>query len=228
MQKILIVGSITDGARDTRVMIERDLPYQIYEAADSNEMKGQLEQRVFNLVIVVKSEINDESLLMIDRLKNANYAISIMVVTDKVNAPMLQKINLLSDIHTLVRPVTNRNIVGLVRKLLVAKRVPKQLYRRFNTNQIAQIEMLQSGDNLLTSMYNLSKGGAYCEFEAGNLLTVGDVIRLKVFLNDTNSEYTFNAKVIWTVPTGRFSGRFGCGFKFVSAKDTYRTLLSKN
>ncbi len=226
MHKILVVGRAEDGAREVREMIARELPYHLFEATDEEQVKAELEQRVFSLVVVVKSRLTEDDLFLIDRLRNVHYSFSIMVVTDEANAT-LQKLIGVTEVHTLTRPVGNRNIVGLARKLLVAKRVPKQVFRRFNTNQIAQIESLDDGENLLTSMYNLSKGGAYCEFEANNLLAVGDIIRLKVFLNDTNREYTFNAKVVWTTAAGRFSGRFGCGFRFVTAKDTHRSLLSK-
>lgn len=226
MHKILVVGRAEDGAREVREMIAQELPYHMFEATDEDQVKMELEQRVFSLVIVVKSRLTEDDLFLIDRLRNVHYSFSIMVVTDEANST-LQKLIGVTEVHTLTRPVGNRNIVGLARKLLVAKRVPKQVFRRFNTNQIAQIESLDDGENLLTSMYNLSKGGAYCEFESNNLLAVGDVIRLKVFLNDTNREYTFNAKVVWTTAAGRFSGRFGCGFRFVTAKDTHRSLLSK-
>ncbi len=226
MQKILIIGGAEDGSREVRDMIARELPYHIFEASSEEQVKMELEQRVFSIVVIVKSRLNEDDLFLIDRLRNVHYSFSIVLLTNELNSSV-QKLHGVSEVHTLVRPVGNRNVVGLVRKLLVAKRVPKQVFRRFNTNQIAQIESLDDGENLLTSMYNLSKGGAYCEFEANNLLAVGDVIRLKVFLNDTNREYTFNAKVVWTTAAGRFSGRFGCGFRFVTAKDTHRSLLSK-
>src|SRR5690606_34559234 len=108
-----------------------------------------------------------------------------------------------------------------------SRRVPKQLYPRFNTNQIAEIETLEDGGNLLTSMYNLSKGGAYCEFDSPTPVTVGDMVRVRIHLDEKNSDYAINAKVIWTTAKGRFSGRFGCGMKFVSSRDIYKTLLSK-
>src|SRR5690606_24744522 len=124
----------------------------------------------------------------------------------------IDRLHYMPDVHLLAEPYYEKNLIGIVRKLLISKRVPKQMYRRFNTNQIAEVEELSSGASVLTSMYNLSKGGAYCEFEAADSLSVGDYIRMKVAIPDTNSEYTFNAKVVWTTPKGRFSGRFGCGF----------------
>jgi len=227
MQKILVISDSLESSADVRTIIERDLPYPVYASFDQEGTQAQLESKVFNLAVFDQNIMDDKALEYISWLKHSSYSFPIVVITNKIKPDLNHKLSLLHDVHVLVRPTGDKNIVGLIRKLLVARRVPKQLYRRFNTNQIAELEALTTGDSLFTSMYNLSKGGAYCEFDECQTLTIGDMIRMKVFLNDTNSEYTFNAKVVWTTPKGRFSGRFGCGFKFVSAKDTYRSLLSK-
>jgi DNA-binding NarL/FixJ family response regulator len=228
MQKVLIISQSPETSAEIQAMIERHLPYQVFTACEKESVQAQLESKVFNITIVDHPIVDEEALEQIDWLKHTSYTFPILLITNKVMPHLQAKLNLLHDIHILARPVTEKSVAGLVRKLMMARRVPKQLYRRFNTNQIAEMEALASGDSLLTSMYNLSKGGAYCEFEGASPLTIGDMIRLKVFITDTNSEYTFNAKVVWTTVKGRFSGRFGCGFKFVSSKDAYRSLLSKS
>ncbi len=228
VQRVLVVSDRKESGHQIVDTLERDLPYQLTLNLDPAEIEAQLESKVFHLVIIDHIDVNNSTMGLVNWLKHTHYSFPIMIVSNKITPDYSNRLNLVSDTHTVVRPVHGKGIVGLVRKLLVAKRVPKQVYRRFNTNQIAEVEALQSGDSLLTSMYNLSKGGAYCEFDGGNVFSVGDLIRMKVMLNDTNREYTFNAKVIWTTPSGRFSGRFGCGFRFVSQKDTYRSLLSKS
>jgi Tfp pilus assembly protein PilZ len=227
LQKVLVISDEIDSCNGIVSSLQRDLPYQIFSNTDPQEIESMLESKVFHLVIIDHREVTNATMGLVNWLKHTHYSFPILVVSNTTPPEYANRLNLISDTHTLVRPLLEKSIVGLVRKLLVAKRVPKQLYRRFNTNQIAEVEALQSGDSLFTSMYNLSKGGAYCEFEGGQVLAVGDLIRMKVMLADTNHEYVFNAKVIWTTPQGRFSGRFGCGFRFVSQKDTYRSLLSK-
>lgn len=208
-------------------MMESQLPVQVVGAYDLASVQGQLQTHNVNIAIIDQEITDDDAIAIVEHLKKSGTSFPVLIVTDKVQLRHNGKLNLLQDIHVLVRPVFEKNIVALTRKLLQTKKVPKQNYRRFNTNQIAQVEALTSGDSLLTSMYNLSKGGAYCEFDSQRAFGIGDLFRMKVFITDTNSEYTFNAKVVWTTPKGRFSGRFGCGFKFVSAKDMYRSQLSK-
>lgn len=227
MQKILLYGDTPENTARIRVAIENQLLYQVCEVYYKASLESQLSSKNFNLVLVECKELDEEALAVIDKLKSLAQALPVLVLTDRVLPQLRGRLNMLLDIHLLIRPVLDKNVVGLVRKLLSSRRVPKQNYRRFNTNQIAHMEALTSGESLMTNMYNLSKGGAYCEFDGRTPLGVGDLYRFKVFLDDTQSEYTFNAKVIWTIGRGRFSGRIGCGLKFVSSKDIYRSMASK-
>ena len=101
--------------------------------------------------------------------------------------------------------------------LLITKNIPQQVHPRFITNQKAVIESAYSGDAVTSSMFNLSKGGAYCEFEADESFRIGDVLRIKIQLNDMNLERVMNAKLVWKTRRGSYSGKPGIGVKFISA-----------
>ncbi len=227
MQKILVICDSFDSLERTKNTFEGQLPVAVFGAFDLGGVQSQLISRTFNIAVIDQAVTDDASIEIVEYLKKSGTSFPVLIITDKIQVDHNRKFSMLNDIHILLRPVTEKNIVGLARKLIQARQVPKQNYRRFNTNQIAQVEALSSGDSLLTSMYNLSKGGAYCEFDTQTPVAIGELFRMKVFLTDTNSEYTFSAKVVWTTPKGRFSGRYGCGFKFISPKDVYRSQLSK-
>lgn len=227
MQKILLYTDLGDGVSPVGESIEQHLSHQVFAANDDKSLNRRLREKVYNLFIVEVGEASDAKIRLLEELRSEGFNFPILVVAKRIGVMGAERLHFMPDVHLLVEPFYEKNLIGIVRKLLISKKVPKQMYRRFNTNQIAEVEELSSGSSVLTSMYNLSKGGAYCEFEAQDSLSVGDYIRMKVAIPDTNSEYTFNAKVVWTTAKGRFSGRFGCGFKFVSAKDTHRAMMSK-
>ena len=155
------------------------------------------------------------------------FGFPMVLASEKMTPEGKKFLSELAEVHTLSAPYGDRALVGLTRKLMLARRVPRQAHRRFNTNLMAQLESMSTGNPLLTSMYNLSKGGAYCEFDSRDNISVGELIKLKINLEDTKSDYDLSAKVVWTVKKGRFSGRFGCGFKFISTQDAYHSLISK-
>lgn len=225
--KILIVSDSELSSSEIRFAIERNLQHRIFEVFRRAEMKRQLECAVFNLLIIDSVKIDAQVLEKINWLRAAGCIFPIMVVAEKMEDGYLYKIKNIAGVHILMRPIFEKNIVGLVKKLLVIREVPKQIFRRYNTNQIAEIEGMLSDNNILTCMYNLSQGGAYVEFENKSAVSVGDFFRIKVNIENSN-QYTFNAKIVWTTQVGRFSGRFGCGLKFVNAKETHHARLMKS
>jgi DNA-binding NtrC family response regulator len=227
-QKVLIISDQRESGSELARWLGIELPYEIAVNLEPSAIADELSKRVVHLVIVDQKVVSEDTLALVNWLKHSEYTFPIIVVAKTITAHFAQQLHLSSDIHLLVRPIYAKTIVGLVRKLIFSKAVRKQTFRRFNTNQIAEVEALQTGESWMTSMYNLSQSGAYCEFEAGASCSVGDLIRLKVRIEETNREYSFNAKVVWTTDEGKFSGRPGVGLRFVSQKDTYRSLLSKS
>lgn len=227
MQKLLIYANDFEILEKTQRVYEKHLNNPIEICMDEPGLMAQVDSRNFSLGIFTVLEADGNIFSLTNRLRNSGYTFPLLILSEKMDTALIRKVEGLSDVHTLIGKPTEKAMIGLARKLLMARRVPKQTFPRFNTNVIAQIESLASGNAILTCMYNLSQGGAYCEFEGQDGITVGDLIKFRVNLNTTNSDYSLNGKVVWTTPKGRFSGRFGCGFKFVSTQDTYRALISK-
>lgn len=227
MQRVLVVCGSEDKISKVGRVIEEKLPFQVFSVFDAQNIQNQIKSRIFNIAVFDFETVNKNILDIVNWMREMDCSFPILLACKKVDQSVAMHVGMLSDVHVLNAPITEKNLVGLVKKLMVVKKVPKQIYRRFDTNQMAQMEALTSGESLFMSMYNLSKGGAYCEFDSPSVLSVGDLFKFKVVIDDTNSEYTLNAKVVWTTQRGRFSGRSGCGFKFVSTQDTYKYLLSK-
>lgn len=217
--KILIVSESIQTSSEIHRAIERSVQHKIFEVFSTGDMKKQLECAVFNLLIIDSVNIDSRVLDKISWLKSAGCIFPIMIISEKIQEGATHKLKKFEGVHVLMRPIYENNIVGLVKKLLVTRGVPKQIFRRYNTNQIAQIESTRSGENILTCMFNLSQGGAYVEFKDITSVGVGDLYKIKVNIENAN-QYTINAKVVWTTQAGRFSGRFGCGLKFLDTKET--------
>lgn len=227
MQKLLFYSTSNEGLGFYLDSVERKLAVQSTVVKHENALRSRLDEKIFHLIVLDLNALQGSVISLIHEIRDRGFNIPVLVVAGSAKAENIMELHHMPQVHLIVRPFHEKAFLGIIRKLLVSKAVPKQVYRRFNTNQIAQIERLSSGDEVLTSMYNLSKGGAYCEFDSNEALAVGDVVRMRVALNDLNSQHTFNAKVVWTTRKGKFSGRFGCGIRFVNSKDIHRMLLSK-
>ncbi len=227
MQKLLFYSTSNVGLGFYLDTVERKLSVQPTVVKNENALRTRLEEKVFHLLVIDVNTLQESVVGLIQEVRERGFNVPILVVCGQAQSSQIVSLHHMPQVHLIVRPFHEKALLGIIRKLLISKVVPKQVYRRFNTNQIAQIERLSSGEEVLTSMYNLSKGGAYCEFDSTEALVVGDVVKMKVALNDLNAQHTFSAKVVWTTRKGKFSGRFGCGIRFVNSKDIYRMLLSK-
>ena len=89
------------------------------------------------------------------------------------------------------------------------------------------METFVSGETLPSQIYNLSMGGAYCEFFTKTNVAVGDLVKLKVHLEDVGRQHAVNAKIVWVTRNGPCTGGQGAGMKFVKYDDVYRQLMEK-
>jgi hypothetical protein len=227
MQKILIYADDFERLEVLQRILEKHLNNPLEICMNEPGLVAQVEARTFSLGIFRAKQLNQKLVTLANRLRKSGFTFPLMMATDKIDTTTIAKAEELTDVHCLIGEPTEKALIGLTRKLLLARRVPRQHFRRFNTNVMAQIEPLATGHPLISCMYNLSQGGAYCEFEANEAVGVGDLIKLQVNLDGSRAGHILNGKVIWTTPKGRFSGRFGIGFKFVSSQDAYRALISK-
>ena len=172
-------------------------------------------------------QLSDEGYEHLKELTDEGHVFPIILITEKKQLPDTYNAFDMPHLHVVQEPVEEKTLFGLARKLVVSKNIPQQKFRRFRTNQVAEVEAIMEGDSLSGNMYNLSKGGAYCEFDGPRVFAVGDLVRMKINLADMKSERLMNAKVVWTTVKGRTSGRPGVGMQFVNAQDTYKYLIDR-
>ena len=92
--------------------------------------------------------------------------------------------------------------------------------RRFQTQEMAQIEVFGKDGKLLTKMGNVSYTGAFFEIISSNFLPhLNDIIRITVNLRSVNKTHIIDAEVIW-------SKGLGLGVQFLN-RDELNDKISK-
>jgi len=216
MQKILVLTETERAGESIRRTIEKALPYQVTYVNDLQGAKIQLESKLFNLIIFDCQTLDESGMTRVGWFRQATGDTPLILFTASIDNILLAKVEMLEALHVLMRPTAERNLITLVKKLVSLKDVPKQRYRRYNTNQSVVFEHTARGERIPSQMFNLSRGGAYCEFPEGQSLNMGERYRMQIFINETQRTYTLDAVVVWYTPKGKFSGRAGYGVKFLS------------
>ncbi len=122
-------------------------------------------------------------------------------------------------VHFMPKPFSSEQVRAFTAKLLLAKELPVQKYKRFKTDQEAEVEKIEDGDTFLAYVRNLSMGGAYCTLSEDHRISIGSLIRLNVH-NEDSERKTLNAKVIWTKNFDKEENKiFSFGLEFLNQNE---------
>ncbi len=179
--------------------------------------------RLTAAVILNLNEWTAKEAIMIQELRRVGY-VSPILVHAKADPVLVNKdLRSMSDVVYLPKPADAKDLLGIMRKLLLARQVPQQKHRRFATSQDAEVEIEATGGRMITRVRNLSKGGAYLEFMTPSPLKVGEYVKVKLDLKDLQRVYTLPAKVVWANRQG--SRGLGIGVEFTGRGDVQRSIL---
>jgi Tfp pilus assembly protein PilZ len=228
MQKLLIHSQgNSEHGEQIRGFLETRLPYEVSISYDLKQTQTILNQRSIQLLLFETNRFSDPDLQLVKDLRNDGFIYPLLIVGEAIEVP-----NLLTSIDKLkscflAKPFEYKSLKGVVQKLMASRTVPQQMHRRFRTQQNAVIEPYLTGDTITTKMFNLSVGGAYFEIDGQQRVSVGDLVRLKVNLNDVLREHCVNARVVWTTRKGTNGVGAGIGVRFIKGHDIYRQLIDK-
>lgn len=227
MQRILLSCKSADDARFLKNYIETELPYEVLLAFGNKDLEAALTSKNVHLLMLQTGNLAAQDIQYALQLRQSGFTYPMMVITDTLGDLRIEEVSDKHKIYFLERPFELKTFKGLARKLMVAKTVPQQVYRRYRTNITATLETFISGERYYTHMFNLSRGGAYFELTQKPMVGVGDLLRLKVNLADMDKEHHIHGRIVWTTHKGHAAGGYGVGVKFMKSTDIYRNLLDK-
>jgi Tfp pilus assembly protein PilZ len=230
MSRILIHGSTIDSVE----AIKRKLDIfmngaQILTSLDIEKTKDILTEQFLGLLIYEVESFTRKELQLFKDVREWGLSFPVLFICNNVLATDLEMLKNENKPHFLEKNFEDKKLFGVVNKLIKIRQIPQQMLQRYHTNQHVKVEGIQDSFTIESSMYNLSKGGAYCEFDPSDELSlaIGDLVKISVPLTDLSKNHALNAKVVWTTKKGRYSGRHGIGLKFVNNEEIYRSLLGK-
>lgn len=196
---------------------------------DLEKTKDIVTEQALNLLIYECDSYTAKELQLFKDFREWGLSFPVLFVCNNVIATDLDVLRNENKPHFLEKSHEDKKFIGIVNKLIKSRQIPQQMLQRYPTNQRVMVESIQEGMAIDSSMYNLSKGGAYCEFDPVDEVSfaIGDIVKLSVPLTDLSKSHALSAKVVWTTRKGRYSGRQGLGLKFINNEEVYRALLGK-
>lgn len=178
------------------------------------------------VVVINVTEWNQTELKNVHELRSAGYIGPILVIAKVKDKEALRALQVMQGAVFLEKPFITRDLVGIVRKMLMERSVAQRIHRRFETEEPAEVQICGSNDRFSSWMFNLSKGGAYLEFMAPAPLRAGDMVRMTVEIPQTRKVYTLPARIVWTHRNGTRGGS-AAGVEFVGIPDIKKTMVEE-
>ena len=168
----------------------------------------------------------DKNLInFVSEIRKSKYSHPIIIVGENIQKQGSRFLGDSGLVHLLNRPLVNNDLLNLCRKLLRNPAIKSQKHPRYKTSLELDIEGLQSGEVYPTKMKNLSKGGAYVEFDESPKFSPGEFLKLTIPADGEILERTLNGKVVWLQKKSLSNSKPGLGIRFVGADELYRSLL---
>lgn len=227
MPRVLLSCESLNDARFLKGYIEAELPYEVMLASGHAAVEAAVKSRTVHLLIHQKVKLSAQEIAFARSLRDAGFVYPMLVITNSVEDLNIEELNDKQKIYFLEKPFELKTLRGLTRKLMAARSLPQQLYRRYRTNLGATLETFISGERHTSYMFNLSRGGAYFETTKKVNVAIGDLLRFKINLSDVERERHVHGRVVWTTHKGHAAGGYGLGVKFMKSTDIYRNLLGK-
>lgn len=225
MQRLLLEFKSLEDARMVKRQFEKELPYEVLASLSQRETEHILQNKVIHLLIQQSPDFKEAQAERIQTLRKMGYNYPILYILDQMN-PLAEKCFAEEPkLFYLEKPFEIKMIQGLAKKLLTTRTADRQAFRRYHTNQKAALEAFISGEQFETKMLNLSKGGAYFELMKRPNMNVGELLRMKIQLEQMEKEHQVHGRIVWTTPKGHSGGRYGIGVEFIKSEEIYRHLL---
>jgi len=183
-------------------------------------------QERMTVVVINLPEWSANEMTHLYDLRMRGYMGPVLVIAKTNDKTVMRKLLAMKGIVLLEKPYVDKDLVGIVRKMLLEREVAQRIHRRYDTEEQAEIELCDTKDRFLTWMYNLSKGGAYLEFLTPAPVRAGDRVRVTIEIRKTKRVFTVPARVVWTRRNG-LRGGAAAGIEFIGAPDIRKTRIEE-
>lgn len=176
-----------------------------------------------SLVIINVAQYTKEVRASVLSLRAAAYMGPILVMAKMEANEMIYELQNMQHTVFLEKPFEVKDLQGIIRKYLNARTVQQRVFRRYNTIMSADVELNEEQLKTTSTLFNLSKGGAYIELDQDTPVRKGDQIKVYITLDEIQKSYAMQAKVVWYTPNG-MNGGCGLGLEFLGKADIINRL----
>lgn len=180
--------------------------------------------RECSMVVINLQHFRSGQSEMIKQFRSKGYLGPILIIARPYSPDVFKECEAYENVSMLERPYEQKDLMGIAVKFLRTRQVKQRIFRRYNTNQTAEVEHFTKESKCMTKVQNLSKGGAYIESPHDFDCQVGEILRLNIMLNELDRQHVVPARIVWKRPGEQ--GTLGIGVEFIKSDEIYKYLMA--
>jgi len=198
----------------------------VHTSHSSKDAMQELSTGMYSLVVFNLKNFNQKKLALSKQLRKDGHNIPLVALANTSDFNTLLEISNLKKTVVLQKPFSDKELSGLIKKLIAGSDVSQQIYKRFKTNQLANLEIYPTGESHHSHIFNLSHSGAYLEVPQEANFQTGDMVRINVKLSQLNRHHDVHAEVVWMKQDASWNQGRAVGIRFMDKDEVYSHMLS--
>jgi Tfp pilus assembly protein PilZ len=201
---------------------------QVHLCTDFDEIPFRIKNLEFHLIVCNLGVLDEGKIGLVARARELGFHGPILMLAKIPTQALVKKVADLVAVVHLEKPFENKDLQGVCMKFLSEIDVGQRTYRRYYTNQKAEVALDGTQSHVASRVFNMSKGGAYFEGSEIGAYKVGDVVSMRIRLQEVSREYKVSGKIVWTTPKGIWTGNYGVGVEFLHADHMSQAIVFKS
>ena len=225
MYRILLISRFNQEGLSIKTALGNHHEFEIEWVRTPQQATQSLSRSLPDMAIINVDHFNQQKQMMALQMRQMGFAFPILYLCNS-GSRLFQKLSRrLGQTGLLEKPCTEIELHGVIEKLRQGKKVSPRAYRRYTTDQVADIEYWNTGRKINGQILNLSLGGAQLKLKDPGI-KVGDVLKLNVELEEVAKRHEVNAKVVWG-DYDPVTQNNQVGVQFVKTVEIYQNLLNR-
>ena len=158
-------------------------------------------------------------------LRKLGVKFPLLSISDTYDEEAYSFVRKLDNSVMLNRPYKPEQLLIMSEKITNGEAVTQRRFPRFLTGEKAYISLYPNGSATECEVKDISKGGACFVTPVDVGVKVGEVIRVKLFLEAVGKNHNFFGKVLW-MDLITDEGKYYMGVQFMSEGQIFKSLLS--
>ncbi|MEQ1876768.1 MAG: PilZ domain-containing protein [Bdellovibrionia bacterium] len=226
MYRILLISRFTQEGLSLKTTLELNTEYSVEWVRTPQQATQALAKQLPDMAIINVDHFNQQKQLMALQMRQMGFNFPILYLCNS-GARLFAKLSRrLGNTALLEKPANIHEMNGVIDKLRKGKKISPRAYRRYHTDQVADVEYWNTGRKINGQILNLSLGGAQLKIKDSSI-RVGDVLKLNVELTEMAKHHEVNAKVVWSGNYDPLTQTNQVGVQFVKTVEIYKNLLNR-